>query len=560
MKPFQLSLLIITFIIGSCKKQDSNPVPIVEGQTFSILENLAPGSLVGTVSVSNAAELNSIRFSILEGNEGDAFAISETSGEITVSDQASIDFEQRTYYFLNIQAISGDGAKGQASVRINVLDRMSPLIENSTFWLDENAAEGSQVGQITFLNPEALSNLQFSILEGNTNDAFSITSPNGLITVSNSDALDFESRESFTLKVRINANDGETRTFAIQIRLVDLLPPMLDPISFEIEEGSPIGHLVGTLAVSNAENHLSLQFEITGGNTNEAFAIDESTGEITVNNVAAIVDDGNGEFALTVRITSSNQESETYSIPIEVLPGSIEIPVPILYLPFNNDTEDYSGNGNDAIGPANIFVEGIHGSALFFNGVTDYLTLTQNIDFTNGLSFSFWLNCYGLQSSQISGVIISKYNMFNDRRSFLVDSYDPMGQNVHCIKSFYFHESIPSIVRDLNISYLDESLIQSWGNPELYSLENPMLLSLNTWVHCVVNLTPTRLEIWLDGRLTTAKTREYSSYYESEEPIFLGNGDAMSNGQNNHYYGLLDEFRIYDRGLSPAEIQALGKR
>jgi hypothetical protein len=80
------------------------------------------------------------------------------------------------------------------------------------------------------------------------------------------------------------------------------------------------------------------------------------------------------------------------------------------------------------------------------------------------------------------------------------------------------------------------------------------------WTHCLVNLTPTAIETWINGKLCTKKTREYSSYSTSNtEPVFIGNNYDIGEGTNNHFNGILDELRVYNRGLSKKEIMTLFK-
>jgi hypothetical protein len=76
----------------------------------------------------------------------------------------------------------------------------------------------------------------------------------------------------------------------------------------------------------------------------------------------------------------------------------------------------------------------------------------------------------------------------------------------------------------------------------------------------VVNLTPTAIETWINGKLCTKKSREYALYSTSNtEPVFIGNNYDIGEGTNNHFNGILDELRVYNRGLTEKEIRTLFK-
>ncbi|MFC2096356.1 cadherin domain-containing protein [Bacteroidota bacterium] len=79
----------------------------------------------------------------------------------------------------------------------------APVISDQTFTIAENSSNGTEVGTIVASDPES-DDLTFSILSGNTDNAFSINSSTGLLTVNNSDALDYATTPSFSLSVQVS--------------------------------------------------------------------------------------------------------------------------------------------------------------------------------------------------------------------------------------------------------------------------------------------------------------------------------------------------------------------
>jgi hypothetical protein len=235
----------------------------------------------------------------------------------------------------------------------------------------------------------------------------------------------------------------------------------------------------------------------------------------------------------------------------------------ILYYSFNGNMNDASGNNNNGINnTSNKYVSGRKGQALDFNGTSDYIELTETINSENGLSFSFWLKSRGASGTENNGVIIGKYNMTADFRSFLIYSFGGgTTRNDNRLSAAFYRFGYSSAVHDNVKSYLEPAELSVFpSDPSLWTILNPKRIVIGTWTHCVVNVTGTTIEVWLNGVLCTKKQREYGIYFDSpDEPVYIGNNLALGGGTNNHFNGVLDELRIYNRGLTRDEIQILFK-
>lgn len=93
-------------------------------------------------------------------------------------------------------------------------ENTSPIINEQSFTVAENSPAGSLVGQVEAIDSES-DPLNYRIALGNANFAFVIDETNGELTVSNSDALDFETRTEFQLTVEVS--DGELKSQAMVI-------------------------------------------------------------------------------------------------------------------------------------------------------------------------------------------------------------------------------------------------------------------------------------------------------------------------------------------------------
>ena len=136
-------------------------------------------------------------------------------------------------------------------------------------------------------------------------------------------------------------------------------------------------------------------------------------------------------------------------------------------------------------------------------------------------------------------------------------AFDAWSDPVNYRLSNQFYNSLSN--KDYVLSHWEtyDSITISF-NREKYTIVNPQYLSTNEWVHCVINLTNTELQAWINGALTIKKEREYLTYFNTSfEPTYIGNNLMSGEGDNNHFHGAIDEFRVYSRGLTEEEIQAL---
>ena len=78
-----------------------------------------------------------------------------------------------------------------------------------------------------------------------------------------------------------------------------------------LDENVTNGTVVGTVAASDNDLNQQLTYSIVGGNTGNAFAINPTTGQITVNNRLAVDYDTNPVFQLTVQVTDNGSPSKS---------------------------------------------------------------------------------------------------------------------------------------------------------------------------------------------------------------------------------------------------------
>ena len=304
------------------KDVDKNFPPVFNDTIFSVPENSKVNAVVGTLK---AADINKddLTYTVL-GGDSTIFRV-DASGKVILK-QEVLDFETRTDYELTV-FVTDDLLNDTAIVKITVLDvNEKPVVKDSSFSIAENTLKGTSVGTLTFSDPDKLSpnnTLNFSILSGNGDGFFSISST-GELSVAKDD-LDFETTESYTLKVLLSDAGSPvlSDTATIKITVLDVNEkPVVKDSSFSIAENTLKGTSVGTLTFSDPDKlspNNTLNFSILSGNGDAFFSI-SSTGELSV------AKDGldfetTASYTLTVLLTDAGSPSlkDTATVQITIL-------------------------------------------------------------------------------------------------------------------------------------------------------------------------------------------------------------------------------------------------
>jgi hypothetical protein len=200
------------------------------------------------------------------------------------------------------------------------------------------------------------------------------------------------------------------------------------------------------------------------------------------------------------------------------------------FWPFNGNANDESGNGNNGtVNGATLTTDrfGVANKAYNFDGVDDYVRVTNNTSFTNSseISFSFWISVpdYTLNSSG------------NPERN-------PIGMQ-----------------KTLNSSGLQFETVDNFGSccgaqfalaPVQFESSNP--IPLNSSVHLVGLYFGSTLNLYQNGVLFGSSTGLFNLNTLTQDLYF---GKEGSLGRN--FKGIIDDIGIWNRPLTQCEIQDL---
>lgn len=207
----------------------------------SVLENEPAGTpvmQVRAIDADSTSAHNQVTYDLADNQE--FFAIDRYTGNITTL--VTFDREQQDFYNVKVIAMdnspsalytTGEHNKGQQVFRIEIADKNDhpPRFTQQVYVAEaipEDANINALVTEVKALDNDTASPVTYSIVEGNTYNAFLIEDKTGKIRVNSQ--LDYENITSYTLKVR--AFDGAFEDYCrveIKIENVNDNPPVFLP-------------------------------------------------------------------------------------------------------------------------------------------------------------------------------------------------------------------------------------------------------------------------------------------------------------------------------------------
>jgi hypothetical protein len=383
---------------------DVNDTPVVTGGTFSLPENSANGTSVGTPSVADQDAGQTHTWSITGGNTGGAFQIDPSTGAITVADADDLDFETAPSFSLTVRA-EDDGSPAKhdsdtATVNLTNVNEAPTDVNLSGNSVAENEASGTDVGNLSTVDPDSGDTHTYHLVSGTgdgDNGKFQIT--NGVLETAQS--FDFETQGPFSVRIETRDAGNLTHAEVFSISVSDVNDaPVVSPATVSLDENSANGTAVHTvIATDDDQPAQDLTYSITGGNALGAFQIDADTGAITVADTTDLDYETNPTFNLTVRATDDGSPakdgSDTITINLDDLNEAPVVNSATLSLAENapNGTSVGTATFNDQdSGQTHTFAitGGNTGGAFQINPSTGEITVadSNDVDFETNPSFS----------------------------------------------------------------------------------------------------------------------------------------------------------------------------
>ncbi|WP_159359251.1 cadherin domain-containing protein [Vibrio cholerae] len=299
---------------------DSDTVFTKESETFNYAEGTAAGVTLGKVTATDA-DGDSISYSIAQEhnvyaaddvNKERPFYQVDANGNVSLTEAGekafTNDYESgRNTHTITVTATGTDGSGADTTDTIEVtlnetnIDDNAPKFEGTTdgeysFSYDENSAADTVLGTVKATDADK-ETVTYSIKSGNDNGWFAIDATTGVITLTakgaEAAANDFEALanvHSLVVTATEDAGLGGVKTTDITVKLneqnLDDNAPKFEgttdgEYSFSYDENSAADTVLGTVKATDADKE-TVTYSIKSGNDNGWFAIDATTGVITL--------------------------------------------------------------------------------------------------------------------------------------------------------------------------------------------------------------------------------------------------------------------------------------
>jgi len=284
-------------------------------------------------------------------------------------------------------------------------------------------------------------------------------------------------------------------------------------------------------AIDVNEDELLYEWEVTGG----TFIGDDSTIIWTAPGTP-----GNYTISCTVSDEFYGFRSEdTESVTIEVTQFPSTTTELIAYYPFNGNANDESGNGNDGIvlGPSLTSDRfGNQDNAYYFHGGVDRINMGNNVKPSFPISVSIWVKPVFYDSIEV-------VTLFNN------DSFD------HCN---YYNGVKFSLFNDGDLfGTVGSGYASGWSRYSLITTSAPIINESWTFITVVFDKNKLiKLYVNREEYFGTPGSGSGYSMTKSNANGFIGNRYGCGEWFQG-FIGSIDEIRVYNRILTPPEIQNL---
>jgi len=294
--------------------------------------NVAENSTAVTTVIATDANVpaQTLTYSIVPGADSAKFSINGSSGALSFV--AAPNFESPTdiglnnVYNVTVQVSDGNGGTDTQAISVTVIDQNdnNPVVTaGQTRNVNENAVNGFGLGApLSATDADSVGTLQsWAIINGNTDGIFAINAATGQLTVVNNTNLNFESRSSYTLGIRVGdgANTSATTNVVVNINNINE-PPTVTPIANKtILESDNTGALAFT--VGDPETAAG-SLIVTATSNNQAIIPDANlvmtgTGASRTITATPVVGQSGGPVIITVTVSDGvNQTQELFDVTV----------------------------------------------------------------------------------------------------------------------------------------------------------------------------------------------------------------------------------------------------
>ncbi len=275
----------------------------------------------------------------LADDAGGRFAIDASTGVVTVADASLIDYDAAQSHAVTVRVTDAGGNTLEIPVTIEVGDGNDVLgalsdADAATDTVSEGASNGDVVGITAFASDADIGDTVTYSLTDDAGGRFAIDATTGVVTVADASQLDYETATSHTITVQAESSDGSTETKSFTVALSDDTGEFAvsavsdtDAASDGVSEGASNGDTVGVTAfASDGDASDTVTYSLTD-DAGGRFAIDASTGVVTVADASLLDYETATSHTITVQAASADGSTQTQDFTIALSDDTSEFSV-----------------------------------------------------------------------------------------------------------------------------------------------------------------------------------------------------------------------------------------
>jgi VCBS repeat-containing protein len=291
----------------------------------TVAEHAANGTVVGTVSGSDVDTGDTKTYSLTD-NAGGRFAINSSTGQLTVANASLLNYESATSHTVTARVTDSGGLTYDETFTINVTDvnEAAPRITSNGGGATAliNIAENSTaVTRVTASDADTRQTLGYSIVGGADAAKFTINSSTGalsFVSAPNYEApTDSGGNNIYDVTVQVSDGNGgvDSQAISVTVTAVNERPTDLSLSANTIAEHAANGTVVGTVSGTDPDAGDTKSYSLTN-TAGGRFAINRTTGALTVANSTLLNYEAATSHAVTVRVTDRGglTYDETFTI------------------------------------------------------------------------------------------------------------------------------------------------------------------------------------------------------------------------------------------------------
>ncbi|QDV13024.1 putative outer membrane protein PmpB precursor [Rosistilla oblonga] len=554
---------------------------------IGVSELATAGTTVANLSATDPDSGTTLQnWTITDGNADGIFAIDANTGRITIANTTNLDFESTTGYSLSVTVSDGVNTSAVQAVSIAIEDandNVPVIAAGQQFSVTAAAPNNTLLGTLTASDLDASSTVlqNWTIVDGNIGNAFSLDATTGELRVQDQTALDATATPVYTLRVTVSDGVNASTIETVRIDVTPTMAPIAGDDSYTLSEG-------GTLDVDvvadwhNASWHQrqQLTFNNTASGSNltdfavlvklhataaDAIAIDYSTTQDQGQDLLFYDSDGtllsheiqswdeSGYSYVWVRVPQIDAGSGSDSIwmyydnpdaPAIDRSGDTWTAADLAVLHLDGSLQDSSIHANHGSGTASASPAGIVDSAASFNGTNSTVSLgsASSLDdiFEGGATISVWINAEDWGGGNYGRIVDKASSHFGGGSS----NGDGWALEVG-------NQGTPGGFLLFN---------QGFTGGEAEWRTDVGSIQLNTWHHVALvydsNSAAVGPQIYIDGVLQNLnETRTASGTARSDAAIDMTVGNYAQD-TSRAFDGLIDELRISDQTRTADQINA----